>query len=98
MGDAAHLTPPKHSEPPHPFVDGEGRRWNVFDFHVVRDRRRRVPIGDHRGEGRAFVPDGWEGPVMLYRYGAMVYRSTEPKILADQLRFAKPLPPGAPVR
>jgi hypothetical protein len=97
MSDAAQPRP-QTKAPPHLFVDTDGRRWTVYDFHVVRDRRRRVPIGDYRAEGRAFVPDGWTGDVLIYRFGAMVYRTTEPKILAGQLSYAKPLQPGAPVR
>lgn len=49
-----------------------------------------MPIGDLRAEGSAFVPEGWTGMVMLFRFGTVAYHTTEPKILADQLRMAKP--------
>ena len=76
-----------------PFVDSEGRRWGVVDFRVAGDRKMRVPIGDWRAEARAFIPDDADAPVIHYRFGLVVYRTTAPKILADQLRFAKPMPP-----
>jgi hypothetical protein len=62
----------------------------VIDYRVEGRRKKRVEIGDARAEGRAFVPDGWRGEVMVYPFGYVSYRTTEPRILADQLRFAKP--------
>jgi hypothetical protein len=72
------------------FDDADGRAWTVIDYRVDGRKKKRVPIGDARAGGRAFVPDGWSGEVMLYAFGAVAYHTTEPRILADQLRFAKP--------
>ena len=32
-----------------------------------------------------------DGTVLVYQFGYVAYHVTEPKILADELRFAKPL-------
>ena len=39
---------------------------------------------------RAFVPDGWTGEVLPYRFATVSYRTTEVRILCDQLAHAKP--------
>jgi hypothetical protein len=75
---------------PYLFTDTGGRAWHVYDFHVVRDRRRALPINDHRAERRAFVAvEG--GQVLVYEFLPVSYHSTEPKLIADQLRIAKPI-------
>lgn len=53
-------------------------------------KRKRVPIehlpmGNPRSEGRAFIPDGWDGEVMLYRFDVIEYRDIKPNILQAQL-------------
>lgn len=73
-----------------PFTDSLGRAWTVIDYRVDGRTKKRVPIGDARADGRAFVPHGWDGPVMLRSFGLVEYRTTEPKILQGQLDHAKP--------
>lgn len=75
---------------PFVFADSAGAAWEVIDFVTVNGRKKRVPTGDHNADGRAFVPQGREAPVMVYRFGHVAYRTTEPKILEGQLRYAKP--------
>lgn len=77
-------------EPPFRYVDSSGRSWDVYDFKIVQGRKRRVPINGWDAEARAFVAAD-TGDVLIYRFGYIAYRVTEPKILADQIRFAKPL-------
>jgi hypothetical protein len=74
-----------------PFADAAGRAWTVIDYRVDGRKKKRVPLGDRRADGRAFVPDGWTGPVMLRSFGLWDYHTTEPKILEGQLHFAKPV-------
>jgi hypothetical protein len=74
---------------PFPFTDAGGRAWHVYDFKVVAGRKRAVPINDWSAEARAFVAVD-TGEVRVYK-GYFSYRSTEPKILANELHFAKPL-------
>jgi hypothetical protein len=45
---------------PYLFTDAGGRAWHVYDFHVVQDRKRGLPINDHRAERRAFFPSAAE--------------------------------------
>ena len=80
------------------FTDTQARRWDVIDYRVVAGKKKRLALGDPNAEGRAFVPDGWTGAVMLYRFGSVAYRTTDPKILADQLRLAKPVNANAAER
>ena len=70
-------------------VDAHGRRWRVVDFRVVRGERRRVPLGSKTANGRAFVPDGWLGPVQLRAFRVSDYRGTDLRTLQAQLHFAK---------
>jgi hypothetical protein len=70
-------------------TDALGRSWIVLDFRVVDGAKRRLPLGDFRAEGRAFQPDGWEGPVMLHKFGYTPYRDTMRKTLLGQLDIAK---------
>jgi hypothetical protein len=75
---------------PFPFTDSVGRVWNVYYYRVVRDRRRALPINDQRAERRAFVPVAG-GTVLIYEFLPVSYHSTEPKLVQDQLRNAKPI-------
>ena len=77
-------------EPPFRYVDASGRAWDVYDFKTVAGRKKRVPINRWDAEARAFVGVN-SGVVLAYRFGYIAYRCTEPKLLEDQLRFAKPL-------
>jgi hypothetical protein len=73
------------------FTDSSGRRWLVYDFRIVDRRKRAVPMNDASAEARAFVPADREDSVLIYAFGHVSYRVTTPKVLEDQLRFAKPL-------
>ena len=75
---------------PFPYTDASGRVWRVYDYHVVRDRKRALPINDSRAELRAFVPVGG-GTVMIYEFGRVAYHVTEPKLVEYQLAAAKPI-------
>jgi hypothetical protein len=75
---------------PHPYTDAKGRAWHVYDFWVVGNRKRALPINDRRAEKRAFVPVGG-GTVMIYEFGLTSYRTMAPKLVEDQLRSAKPI-------
>ena len=74
---------------PYLFTDASGRAWNVYDFKVIAGRKRAVPINAWDAEARAFVAVD-TGEVRIYS-GYFSYHSTEPKILANELHFAKPL-------
>lgn len=82
---------------PFPFTDSSGRRWLVYDFRVVDGKRRRVPLCDWRSEGRAFVAED-NGEVRIYAFGYAAYRSLEPKLLAGDFHFSKPLNANAAER
>ncbi len=43
------------------YTDTDGQTWTVIDYRLENRKKKRVPLGDRRAEGRAFVPDG--GPV-----------------------------------
>jgi hypothetical protein len=73
---------------PHLFTDPTGRRWHVFDFKIVGGRKRAVPINRWDAEARAFIAVD-TGEVRVYS-GYFSYHSTESKILANELHFAKP--------
>lgn len=75
---------------PIPYTDAKGRVWHVYDFWVVRDRKRGLPINDPQAERRAFVPVGG-GTVMVYEFGRVAYRTMEPKLVEYQLAAAKPI-------
>lgn len=78
---------------PFPFTDSSGRAWHVYDFRVIDQRKRAVPINDLRAEKRAFVPavPAAGVDVLIYEFGPVSYHSTEPKLVNDQLRVAKPI-------
>lgn len=84
------ITPMEPTITGFPFVDAAGRAWLVVDYRIVAWKKKRVPISDWRAEGRAFVPDGWEGPVMLHEFGRTPYRETDARTLEANLKFAKP--------
>ena len=81
---------------PFPFTDTRGRAWHVYDFKVVAGRKRAVPINAWDAEARAFVAVD-TGEVRIYK-GYFSYHSTEPRILANEFRFAKPLSASAAER
>ena len=73
------------------FTDAGGRRWTIQDYRVVGRAKKRVPFGSYEGAGRAFIPDGWDGPVMIHQWGYVEYREeTAAKFLEAQLQAAKP--------
>lgn len=73
------------------WTDPTGLEWDVVDWRIVRDKRKRVELGSWESEGRAFVPYGREGDVMLFEFGRVAYRDTADRTLADQFRSAKPV-------
>jgi len=75
---------------PFPFTDSAGRAWHVYDFHIVCDRKRALPINDRQAERRAFVPV-CGGAVLIYEFGRVAYNTMEPKLVEYQLAAAKPL-------
>ncbi len=74
---------------PHLFVDATGRTWQVIDYKVVDGKKKRVAIGSWTAEGRAFVPDGWEGTVRLFPFGHVAYRFVESKVLEERVSALK---------
>ena len=74
---------------PFPFTDASGRAWHVYDFKIVEGRKRAVPINRWDAEACAFIAVD-TGEVRIYK-GCFSYHSTEAKILANELPFAKPL-------
>jgi hypothetical protein len=83
--------------PPFRYVDDAGRAWDVYDFKTVQGRKRRVPLNHSDAEARAFVAVD-DGTVLVYRFGCIAYRCTEPKLVEGQLHFAKPLHANAAER
>ena len=81
---------------PFPFTDASGRAWHVFDFKIIAGKKRAVPINRWDAEARAFIAVD-TGEVRIYT-GYFSYHSTEPKILANELRFSKPLNATAAMR
>ena len=75
---------------PFAFTDSTGHAWHVYDFRVIDQRKQAVPINDLRAEKRAFVPASG-GTVLIYDFGPVSYHSTQPKLVEDQLRVAKPI-------
>lgn len=74
------------------FTDATGRRWTIQDYRVAGRAKKPVPFGSYDGAGRAFIPDGWDGPVLLHRWGYVEYREERaPKFLEAQLAAAKPV-------
>jgi hypothetical protein len=75
---------------PFPFTDSSGRTWHVYDYRVVRGRRKALPINDYRAERRGFVPVAG-GTVLIYEFLPVSYHSPQQKLVQDQLRIAKPI-------
>jgi len=72
------------------FTDRNGCTWTLYDYRVVADQKQKVPLNDLVAECRAFEsPDS--GAVLVYTFGQISYRTTEPNVLEGQLLFAKPL-------
>lgn len=65
------------------FTDDAGHEWDVIDFKFAGDfkRKKRLPVGDRGADGRAFVPIGRDGPVMLHEFGTIAYRDLKPRTL-----------------
>jgi hypothetical protein len=78
------------------FTVSKGRRWTEIDYGVVGGKKKRVELGSWTAEGRAFVPDGWTGVVMLHPFGHVAYHDTEPRTLEGRLDFAKPVGASVP--
>lgn len=71
------------------FTDRNGCTWTFYDYRVADDGARTVRLSDRSGEYRAFIgPDG--ETQLVYKFGDMSYRTTEPNVLEGQLLFAKP--------
>jgi hypothetical protein len=73
------------------YTDAEGKLWEVVDFKIVPpgDKKRRLPVGHHEADGRAFWRE-LEGPPRIYWFGKVAYRDVKPKTLAAQLENARP--------
>jgi hypothetical protein len=72
------------------FTDRNGCTWTLYDYRVVADETQRVPLNDFTAECRAFESPS-DGTVLVYTFGQVSYRTTEPNVLEGQLLFAKPL-------
>lgn len=73
------------------FTDDAGQVWDVTDYVTTANfKKKRLPIGDFAADGRAFVPVGREGPVMIHRFGFTPYRDVDARTLRAQLELAKP--------
>ena len=74
------------------FTDRFGTAWTIRDYRVADDGPEPVTLSDQTGEFRAFIPaDGAQ--LLVYRFGDVSYRTTEPNVLEGQLLFAKPASP-----
>jgi len=74
----------------HIFTDAAGRVWSVIDYKIFNGKTKRGALGSWTDDGRAFVPSGWDGPVMLHRFGLTPYHDIAPRTLQGQLNPAKP--------
>ena len=72
------------------FTDRSGCTWTLHDYRVVADEKQNVPLNDWTAECRAFVSKE-TSTVLVYTFGQVSYRTTEPNVLEGQLLFAKPL-------
>ena len=73
------------------FTDRFGCAWTFHDYRVDQDGPKPVKLSDRSGEYRAFVAqDG--SKMLVYKFGDVSYRTTEPNVLEGQLLFAKPAP------
>jgi len=72
------------------FTDRNGCTWTLYDYRVVADEKQKVPLNDSVAECRAFEsPEN--GTVLVYTFGQLSYRTTEPNVLEGQMLFAKPI-------
>jgi hypothetical protein len=72
------------------FTDRSGRAWTFRDYRVAETGIQPVAINHRSGEYRAFVSEH-EDTILVYRFGAWSYRTTEPNVLESQLLFARPI-------
>ena len=72
------------------FTDRNGCTWVLSDYRVTADERQPVPLNDFSADCRAFESPE-TGTVLVYTFGQVSYRTTEPNVLEGQLLFAKPL-------
>jgi hypothetical protein len=78
------------------WTDSEGREWEIVDFHRPDLKTaKRLELGSHKAEGRAFVPREREGPTLIYNFGRIAYRDTGDRTLRNQLAYAKPAHVGS---
>jgi hypothetical protein len=76
------------------FMDGSGRRWQIFEYSVMGGRRLVRSVGAGGADYRAFVPMDHPGggKPRLYRFwkdGPTGGRSLEPVVLERQLEEAE---------
>ena len=74
------------------FTDRNGCIWTLYDYRVVEDEKQRVPLNDWTAECRAFE-SAEQDTVLVYTFGQVSYRTTEPNVLEGQMLFAKPIKP-----
>ena len=72
------------------FTDRNGCTWTLYDCRVVEDEKQKVPLNDWTAECRV-VEARESDAVLVYPFGQVSYRTTEPNVLEGQLLFAKPL-------
>ena len=77
------------------FTDRNGCTWVLSDYRVTADEQQPVPLNDFSAHCRAFESPE-TGTVLVYTFGQVSYRTTEPNVLEGQLLFAKPLRHGRP--
>jgi hypothetical protein len=74
------------------FTDRNGCTWTLHDYRVVANQKQKVPLNHWTAECRAFE-SAEEGTVLVYTFGEVSYRTTEPNVLEGQLLFAKLVKP-----
>lgn len=74
------------------WTDADGLAWEIIDWHRpgLEGKRKRLPLGSHKAEGRAFVPHERDGTIVIFEFGRIAYRDTKDRTLATQLKGAKP--------
>ena len=71
------------------FTDRNGRTWTFQDYRITDDGAHTVELNHQTGEYRAFVATD-DQTRLVYKFGEVSYRTTEPNVLESQLLFAKP--------
>jgi len=71
------------------FTDRSGRTWKFQDFRIADDGAQTVELNHQTGEYRAFIATD-DQTRLVYKFGDVSYRTTEPNVLESQLLFAKP--------